>query len=262
MLSVTSAQLNAWIVAFIWPLARIAALIASSPVLGNPSFPRRAKIGLALAITIVVAPALPPMPQVEPGSAAGLLILGQQMLIGLAMGFAMRIVFVAMETVGNIAGLQMGLGFATFFDPVNSAQVPVLGQFLGVLFTLVFLALNGHLLMIETLAESFRVLPVGAAPLSAAGWKALAAWGGEIFRAGVLLSLPVIAALLITNLAIGIMTRAAPQLNIFAVGFPLTLAAGFFTLILTLPYLAPLLERLMHDGLQMMLRIAQMARPG
>lgn len=262
MLSVTSAQLNAWIVAFIWPLARIAALIASSPILGNPSFPRRAKIGLALAITIVVAPALPPMPQVEPGSAAGLLILGQQMLIGLAMGFAMRIVFVAMETVGNIAGLQMGLGFATFFDPVNSAQVPVLGQFLGVLFTLVFLALNGHLLMIETLAESFRVLPVGAAPLSAAGWKALAAWGGEIFRAGVLLSLPVIAALLITNLAIGIMTRAAPQLNIFAVGFPLTLAAGFFTLILTLPYLAPLLERLMHDGLQMMLRIAQMARPG
>ncbi|MEW5943370.1 MAG: flagellar biosynthetic protein FliR [Pseudomonadota bacterium] len=262
MLSVTSAQLNAWIVAFIWPLARIAALIASSPVLGNPSFPRRAKIGLALAITIVVAPTLPPMPQVEPGSAAGLLILGQQMLIGLAMGFAMRIVFVAVETVGNIAGLQMGLGFATFFDPVNSAQVPVLGQFLGVLFTLVFLALNGHLLMIETLAESFRVLPVGAAPLSAAGWKALAAWGGEIFRAGVLLSLPVIAALLITNLAIGIMTRAAPQLNIFAVGFPLTLAAGFFTLILTLPYLAPLLERLMHDGLQMMLRIAQMARPG
>lgn len=262
MLSITSAQLNAWIAAFIWPLFRIAALIASSPVLGNPGFPRRAKIGLALAITIVVAPALPPMPQVEPGSAAGLLILGQQMLIGLALGFAMRIVFVAVETAGNIAGLQMGLGFATFFDPVNAAQVPVLGQFLGVLFTLVFLVLNGHLLMIETLAESFRVLPVAAQPPAAVSLRALAGWGGEIFRAGVLLSLPVIAALLITNLAIGIMTRAAPQLNIFAVGFPLTLAAGFFVLILTLPYLAPLLERLMHDGLHMMLRIAQLARPG
>lgn len=262
MLSITSAQINAWIIAFIWPLSRIAALVASSPIMGNPSFPRRAKIGLALAITLVVAPTLPPMPQVDPGSAAGLMIMGQQLLIGLAMGFVMRVVFVVVEMAGNVSGLQMGLGFATFFDPVNAAQVPVVGQFLGLLFALVFLALNGHLLMIEALAESFRLLPISVQPVAAVSMRTMAEWGGEIFRAGMLISLPIIAALLITNLAIGIMTRAAPQLNIFAVGFPLTLAAGFLVLILALPYFAPLFERLIHDGLQMMLKVAQLARPG
>lgn len=262
MLTVTSAQLSAWLAAFIWPLFRVGALIASSPILGNPSFPRQAKIGLAVAVTLVVAPVLGPMPQVDPGSAAGLLILAQQVMIGLAMGLAMRVVFVAVEMAGSLIGLQMGLGFATFFDPVNSAQVPVVAQFLGLVFTLVFLALNGHLLMIEVLAESFRAFPISAQATSALGWKILVDWGGEIFRSGLLLALPMIATLLITNLSIGIMTRAAPQLNIFAVGFPITLAAGFMVLFFTLPYMVPLFERLMHDGLQMMLQVARSTRPG
>lgn len=262
MLTFTSAQLTAWLVAFIWPLFRIGALIASSPILGNPTFPRPAKIGLAVALTLVVAPGLGPMPQVDPGSAAGLLVLAQQVVIGVAMGLTMRIVFVAVEMAGNLIGLQMGLGFATFFDPVNATQVPVVAQFLGLLFTLVFLSLNGHLMMIEVLAESFQLFPISAQPASALGWKMVAEWGAEIFRAGLLLALPMIATLLIANLSIGIMTRAAPQLNIFAVGFPITLAAGFMVLFVTLPYMAPLFERLMHDGLQMMLQVARMARPG
>lgn len=261
MLTVTSAQLSAWLAAFLWPLVRIGALIASSPILGNPTFPHRAKIGLAVAITLVVSPTLGAMPQVEPGSAAGLLILAQQIVIGVAMGLTMRIIFVAVEMAGNLIGLQMGLGFATFFDPVNSAQVPVVAQFLGLLFTLVFLALNGHLLMIEVLAGSFQAFPISAQPPSAQAWKVVADWGGEIFRSGLLLALPMIAALLIANLSIGIMTRAAPQLNIFAVGFPITLAAGFMVLFVTLPYMAPLLEHLANDGLQMMMQVARAARP-
>jgi flagellar biosynthesis protein FliR len=261
MLTFTSEQLTTWLVEFIWPLFRIGALIASAPILGNPSFPARAKIGLAVAITLVVAPVLGPMPSVEPGSAAGLLVLAQQIVIGLAMGLAMRVVFVAMEMAGSIIGLQMGLGFATLFDPINSAQVPVVAQLLGLLMTLIVLTLNGHLLMIEVLADSFSVFPISAQPASALGWKLLAGWGGEIFRAGLLLSLPMVAALLIANLSIGIMTRAAPQLNIFAVGFPITLAAGFSVLFVTLPYMTPLIERLMHDGLSMMLQVAQSTRP-
>lgn len=261
MLTVTSAQLSAWLGAFLWPLARIGALMASSPIFGNPSLPRRTKIGLAVAITLVVAPTLDIMPQVEPGSAAGLLILAQQVMIGLAMGLAVRVVFVAVEMAGNLIGLQMGLGFATFFDPVNSAQVPVVAQFLGLLFTLAFLALNGHLLMIEILADSFRTFPISAQPPSAQAWKMVADWGGEIFRSGLLLALPMIAALLIANLSIGIMTRAAPQLNIFAVGFPITLAAGFIVLFVTLPYMAPLFERMTHEGLQVMTQVARAARP-
>jgi flagellar biosynthetic protein FliR len=162
---------------------------------------------------------------------------------------------------GSLIGLQMGLGFATFFDPINSAQVPVVAQFLGILFSLIFLALNGHLLMIEVLAESFRAFPIGAQPSSAMGWKTLVDWGGEIFRTGLLLALPMIAALLIANLSIGIMTRAAPQLNIFAVGFPITLAAGFLVLFVTLPYMTPIFEHMMRDGLQMMLQVARATRP-
>ncbi|MDP2828822.1 MAG: flagellar biosynthetic protein FliR [Sulfuricellaceae bacterium] len=261
MLSFTSEQLTAWLVLFIWPLVRVLALVASSPILGNPVIPRSAKIALSIALTLVIAPTLDPLPQIDPGSLAGLLILAQQIIIGVAMGLAMRVVFVAVDMAGNMIGLQMGLGFATLFDPINSAQVPVLSQFLGLLFTLVFLSLNGHLLMIEVLADSFRLFPISAEPSSAQAWRLLANWGSEIFYYGLLMALPMIAALLIANLSIGIMTRAAPQLNIFAVGFPITLAAGFMVLFVTVPFMLPLFERLMMDGVQTMLAVVQAAKP-
>lgn len=262
MLSFTTAELNALLAAFLWPLTRVLALVASAPVLGNPSVPLRAKIGLAFMITLAVAPTLAPMPQVDPGSLAGLLILAQQLVIGLAMGFAMRIVFVAVEMAGELIGLQMGLGFATFFDPQSAGHIPVVGRFLGLLAALVFLSVNGHLQMISLLSQSFSALPVSGEGIAAPGFRTLAFWGGEIFAAGLLLSLPLLAALLITNLALGILTRAAPQLNIFAVGFPLTLAIGLLVLALALPYFTPVLERLIREGLQMMLQIADLARIG
>jgi flagellar biosynthetic protein FliR len=261
MISVTSAQLSAWLGAFIWPFFRILALVSSAPVLGNTSVPVRVKVGLSIVLTLVLAPILGSMPAVEPGSAIGLLILAQQVVIGVAIGFTMRIIFTAVEMAGNIAGMQMGLGFATFFDPQNAAQVPVVGQFLGLLATVLFLALNGHLYMIEVLAQSFQALPVSPQPFSAAGWRALAGWGGEIFLAGLLLSMPIMAALLITNLALGIMTRAAPQLNVFSVGFPITLAAGFVVLAIALPYFVPLFDRLLHDALQMAMQVLRLANP-
>jgi flagellar biosynthesis protein FliR len=256
MLSVTTAQLYEWIAAFMWPLARILALIATAPVMGSPSLPARVKIGLAVAITLVVAPTLGPLPQVEPFSGTGLLILVQQILVGVAMGLAMKVVFAAVDTAGEIAGLQMGLGFATFYDPQAQASTPVLAQFVGLLATLVFLALNGHLLIISTLAESFRALPISEAVAAALGWRTLADWGATIFASGLAMSLPILAALLITNVALGILTRAAPQLNMFAVGFPVTLSVGLVVLALVLPYLTPGLERLVHSGLATMLQIA------
>jgi flagellar biosynthetic protein FliR len=261
MISITSAQLSAWLGAFIWPFFRILALISSAPILGNPSIPVRVKVGLAVALTLVLAPILGSMPAVEPGSAIGLLILAQQIVIGVAIGFIMRIIFTAVEMAGNIASMQMGLGFATFFDPQNAAQTPVVGTFLGLLASLLFLALNGHLYLIEVLAQSFQTLPVSTQPFSAAGWHALAGWGGEIFLAGLLLSMPIMAALLITNLALGIMTRAAPQLNVFSIGFPITLAAGFVVLAIALPYFVPLFDRLLHDALQMTMQVLRLANP-
>jgi flagellar biosynthetic protein FliR len=259
MISVTTAQLNAWLAAFAWPLARILALIASAPVIGNPGVPARVKIGLGLLLTILVAPLVPSPPGIDPASASGLLILAQQVLIGLAMGFAMHVVFHAAEMAGELIGLQMGLGFATLYDASVPGFIPIIGQYLGIVVSLAFLAVDGHLLLLSALVESFQVLPL--APLSApSGLRALVEWGGSIFSYSLALSLPLLAALLTTNLALGVLTRAAPQLNIFAVGFPLTILVGILVLALSLPYFAPVLERQFIEGLTAMLRLAAALR--
>jgi flagellar biosynthetic protein FliR len=257
MITLTSADLNTWLTSFLWPLARILALLAAAPLLGNAAIPARVKIGLGVCLTLIVSPALGPLPKVEPGSMEGLLILGQQIVIGLAMGFAMRIVFSAVEMAGEIAGLQMGLGFATFFSPRSDGSTLVVARFVGLLATLIFLAVNGHLLMLSVLTESFSVFPISTEPVSAAGWQTLAHWGARIFEAGLGLALPVVTALLIVNLALGILTRAAPQLNIFAVGFPITLMVGMIALMLSLPYFTPVIEKLITEGMQTMLEIAR-----
>jgi flagellar biosynthetic protein FliR len=255
VLQVTTAQWYAWIAAFLFPFLRILGLILAEPVLGNRSVPMAAKVGVALFITLLLAPVLPPMPAVEPASAAGVLIAIQQLLIGLAMGFALRIALTAAETAGQLAGLQMGLGFAVFFDPQSSAQTAVVGQFVGLFAILIFLSTNGHAVVLGVLAESFRALPVSQAPLQPLGWRVLVEWGGTIFSAGVIISLPVVAALLIANLAVGIMTRAAPQLNIFAVGFPVTLMTGFVALYLAAPYIGPALSALFEQAMMAIGRI-------
>lgn len=259
MLSVTSAELNAWLSLLFFPFVRILALVATEPVLGSRIIPTRVKVAFAAFLTLVLIPVLPPIPSVEPGSAAGLLIIGQQILIGVAMGFTMRIVFSAVEMAGAIVGMQMGLGFASFFDPQHSAQIPVMGQFYSLIMVLVFLSMNGHLMVISALASSFQELPIGQ-PLSASGWKIVAMMGAQIFAAGLWMSLPVVVALVITNLAIGVLSRAAPQLNIFAVGFPLTLAAGFVLIFLTFPYLLPMLERVIIDGVAAVMEVVRQAR--
>lgn len=260
MITLSSADLNAWLISFFWPAARILALLSVAPVLGNLAVPVRVKVGLGIFVALVVAPTLEPMPKIELVSAPGLLVLGQQIMIGLAMGFAMRIIFSAIELAGEIAGLQMGLGFATFFTPHSDGSSLVLGRFLGLLGTLAFLSFNGHLLMLSALIDSFNAFPIFTEPFSNMGWKRLAEWGSIIFSVGLQLALPVVAALLIVNLALGILTRASPQLNVFAVGFPITLMVGMVALMLSLPHFTPVIERLITEGLQTMLEVAQNAR--
>ena len=255
MLQITTAQWYGWIAAFMFPFLRILGLIVAEPVLGNRSVPVAAKLGLALFLTLLVAPLLPPMPPVEPASAAGMMVGVQQLLIGLAMGFCIRIALTAAQTAGQLAGLQMGLGFAVFFDPHTPAQTVVLGQFVGLFAILVFLSLNGHHVALSALVESFRALPISAAPPSALGLREVVEWGGVIFSAGLLISLPVVAALLIASIAVGVMTRAAPQLNIFAVGFPITLATGLVALYLAAPYLGPALANLFEQAVLAMARV-------
>lgn len=256
MISFTSAQLDAWLAALIFPLTRILAMIASSPILGNKQVPARVKIGLSVLLAIIVAPTIDGMPSVAVGSLQGLLIMIQQIVIGVAMGLTLRLIFTAVEMAGELAGMQMGLGFASFYDPVNGVHSPVIAQWLGMVATLAFLAMDGHLYILSAMVESFRTLPIGNM-MPTKGFYDAASWGGSIFVYGLQISLPLLAALLTANIGLGILTRAAPQLNLFAIGFPITLAIGFFVLALSMPHLTPLIDRLMHEGLGTMLNLTR-----
>lgn len=254
MISITSTQLDAWLVAFIWPFTRILGLIASAPVTSGTQFPTTGKIGLALLTSLVIAPALPALPRIDPASWSGLFMLAHELAIGLAIGFAMRLVFVAVEMAAELIGLQMGLGFAQFFDVQAAAPVPVTSRFFSLAATLTFLAINGHLLLFSVLADSFSTMPVGAGT-GVEFWKTLASWGGYMMYAALSLAFPVIAALLITNLGLGVLSRVAPQLNIFAVGFPITLLIGVFGAMLSVPYFLPIFEQLVGETISMLLKL-------
>jgi flagellar biosynthetic protein FliR len=253
MISLTTAEINSWIVAFFFPLTRILALLAAAPPFNNAALPLRVRLMLGLAIAIAITPALPAVPPLEPASGIGLWILALQLLIGLAMGFSVRLIFSAIDMAGNMIATQMGLGFATLYDPQNTGQTPVVSEFMGLLALLIFMAINGHLMLIATLTHSFTVIPISATAPGSSTWLNLANSGVVIFSSGLLLALPILVALLITNVALGVLSRAAPQLNLFAVGFPLTLALGFAMLIISLSYLGAPLQQLFELGLQSML---------
>ncbi len=252
MISVTDAQLNAWLVSFMLPLARILGLIMVAPGFGHADVPNRVKIGLGIFITLAIAPALPPIASFDLFSFQGLLALAIQILVGVAMGLIMQMAFAAVTMAGELIGLQMGIGFATFYDPDNTAGSAVISQFLSWLALLAFFATNVHLALIGTLTESFHALPVSPQLLGGAGLKAVADGASVIFQAGVQLALPIIAVLLMTNIVLAVLTRSAPQMNIFAIGFPITLGVGLLLLDLTLPYYAGQTEALFQSALESM----------
>jgi flagellar biosynthetic protein FliR len=259
MISISSLQLDTWLAMFVFPLSRILGLLATAPVFSNAALPVRIRLIAGLAITLAVAPALPPLPAIPASSWIGLVVLAEQILIGVLLGFTLRITFAAVDVAGELIGLQMGLGFATFFDPDSGGQTPVIAEFLGLLTALTFLALNGHLLALTVLAESFTLLPVSTTPIRAAAFSSLLAWSATLFSMGLLLALPLITALLITNIALGVLARIAQQLNLFAVGFPVTLALGFLVMMLTLPYIGAAMEGLFTNSFRAMSTVMRAA---
>lgn len=259
--SVTSDQLSAWMVMFLWPFVRMLALISTAPIFGESRVPRHVKVGLAALLAIVIGPGLGALPTVPVFSLPGIWIITQQVLIGVAMGFSIRLVFTAVQAAGEYAGLQMGLSFASFFDPSSGGQTMVLARLLNMLAMLIFLAFDMHLMVIATLVESFHILPIADAPLSANGWMLLVLSAERIFSAGLMLSLPLVTTLLTINLAMGILNRASPQISIFSVGFPLTLLVGIAMLLLLMPHLAPFLEQQFAAALTTMLQLTQALRP-
>ncbi|MDB5799906.1 MAG: flagellar biosynthetic protein FliR [Rhodocyclales bacterium] len=252
MLSITSAQLDALLLTYVFPMVRVMSFLAIAPLFSNVALPKRVKLIAALAIGFAIASSLPTQNLVDPGSYVGLAILGEQILIGAGMGFSMRIVFATLDVAGELIGLQMGLSFASFFDPQSAGTTSVVAQIIGLVVSLIFLSLNGHLMLVEVLSRSFEWLPISADPMHAEGWLMLARSGSVLFATGLLLALPVVVALLITNIALAVLTRAAPQLNLFAVGFPITSTVGIAVIWLTLPTLANVLEQVFDAGFESM----------
>jgi flagellar biosynthetic protein FliR len=164
-----------------------------------------------------------------------LLLITQQVVIGLSLGFAVRIVFAAVEFAGEIIGLQMGLNFAGFFDPISASTATATSRFFGTMVAWLFIVMNGHLLVIGALVQSFDTFPVGPEPFAFLRQMQPQQWGAEIFSTGLWIALPLVTMLLFVNLVLGTISRVAPQINIFAIGFPVTLGVGLLGLLATLP---------------------------
>src|SRR5262245_40594275 len=209
-----------------------------APMFGARFVPARTRIVLAAAITALVVP-LVPAPTIAPFSPQGFVVIAQQLLIGVAMGFALQVIFDALGLAGQLLANSMGLSFAFNVDPLRGSSTAALGQLYIILATLTFLALDGHLALVEVLVNGFLTLPVGTSGLGREGLWMMVMWAGQLFAGAISIALPGVTALLIVNLAFGVVSRAAPTLTLFAVGFPLSLVVG---LLVVLAGIGPLQE--------------------
>ena len=235
MLTFTEAQVLAWVTPILWPFLRVLALFSALPVLAQRSVPMRLRIGLAFLVAVCAQASIPAVEPIALDSSNAVLAVLQQVLIGLSLGFAVRIVFAAVEFAGEIIGLQMGLNFAAFFNPMTGGEQTAVSRFFGVTIAWLFIVSGGHLLVIAAIVQSFAAFPVGAEPFAFLRSAEPQRWGAEIFSLGLWIALPLIAMLLFTNLVLGVISRVAQQMNIFAIGFPITLGVGLVGILLTLP---------------------------
>lgn len=235
MITFTEAQIVAWLSPIIWPFLRVLAVFSSAPVFSSKSFPLRARIALAFFIAFAAQPSLQGQAMVSITSADAFGTVAQQVGIGLAIGFTVRLVLAAVQMAGEVIGFQMGLGFASFFDPTLNSQSSAVARFYGQMATFLFIVMNGHLILIMAVVKSFDAFPVDQNFLEALKTMKLYELGADVFATGLWIALPVIGMLMFANLALGIVSRVAPQMNVFAIGFPITLTVGLIGITATLP---------------------------
>lgn len=238
-MSITYAQMETWIASYLWVLFRVTAFVTAAPVIGSRTIPVSVKLGFSLVLTILIVPLIPAPAPINLFSLGSALMTLNQIIIGIAMGFAFQLVFTMFIIGGQIIAYQMGLGFAQMVDPQSGTQVPVISQFYIVTITLLFFALNGHIAMIELLVDSFRVLPIQVDSLSRTGLWHLVDWSKHMFSGGLTIAIPAIASILLINFTFAVVTRSAPQFNIFSIGFPITIVMGFFVIMFTLSTVLP-----------------------
>lgn len=237
MITFSEAQIMAWLSPVLWPFLRVLALFSVAPVFSMRAIPTRARIGLAFFIALCAQATLPEQPVISVNGREALGALLQQVSVGIAIGFAVRLVFAAIELAGEVIGLQMGLNFASFFDPVSNAQISAVARFFSNMALLLFVVINGHLMVLMAVVKSFERFPVQSHWLAGVGPLRLHELGGALFSSALWIALPMVALLLFVNLTLGVISRIAPQMNIYAVGFPVTLTVGLLGIVATLPML-------------------------
>ena len=221
------ARIADWIASAAWPLGRVAGLVMTAPIFTATAIPMRVRAALVVLLTIILLPLAPRDGSVQPLSLAGMSVMVVQVGIGAMIGFALRLVFEAVAFGGELVATSMGLNYASVVDPQHGNVTPVVGQLYTLLATLLFLLMDGHLALIRLLADSFAALPASLATLDRALFWSFAGIAAEVFAGALRVALPAMTAMLVVNLAFGFTSRAAPALNLFAVGFPVTLVAGF-----------------------------------
>jgi flagellar biosynthesis protein FliR len=230
----TEAIINQTMADFLLPFSRISALIMSMVAFGSKTIPTPIKVGLSALLTIAVMPALPPAQVGNLFSFATTLLLGEQMIIGMMLGFITLLVVNTFVLAGQIIAMQTGLGFASLVDPASGMNVPAVGQFFLILSSLLFWVMDGHLTYLQFVVTSFDSFPIPMTAFDAIKYKELVQWAGWMFATALSLALAPLTAMLLINFSFGIMTRAAPQLNIFAIGFPITMTTGLLIMWLTM----------------------------
>jgi flagellar biosynthetic protein FliR len=241
-------QILTWAISYLWVLIRVGAMLMVAPIFGSQTLPKRVRLLIALVVSVVITPMVPDIPTVDPLSVAGFVMIVQQILIGVAMGFVLNLVLAAFVVAGESIAMSMGLGFAQTVDPQNGVSVPLVSQFLTIVVTLLMVTLNVPGMIVKMLADSFTILPISPIGLTPEDFRAIAWFGQQMYINAVLVALPIVTTLLMVNLAMGVITRAAPQMNIFSVGFPATLMIGFFVMFLAAPLWFPNVEQFVHQA--------------
>lgn len=250
MTEVDLVQLQQWVGSLLWALGRVGGLVLVAPVFGNPTLPARIRVGVTVLLTVVLAPLSPAA--VDPLSAAGVGTMVGQVLIGVAIGFVLRLVFEAVAFGGQLVAQSMSLGFSEVVNPEGGGSTPSLSQLYMILVTLIFLAMNGHLQLVALLADSFKTLPPGQGVLSPNALHAVVMFGAQLFGGAVRVALPAVTSLLVVNIGFAAISRAAPSMNLFAVGFPITVTLGMVVLWLSLRSLPGAFESLTDKAWSLM----------
>lgn len=220
------------LLAVTWALLRVSGMVLIAPIFGAVFAPMRVRVMIAVVIAVAMLPVIPELPQVSPLSVGGFLAIGRELLIGVTIGFMLKLVVEAATFAGQVVSTGMGLSFAVVVDP-QAGNTPLLGRLYIITATLLLLAANAHLALIAAVAESYTLLPIGQSGLAASSALDLVRFGSVIFTGAMHLAMPAVIAILMVNVAFGVISRAAPTLNLFAVGFPVTLMLGFIVLTLS-----------------------------